>query len=103
MWSVISGTTCRCDKDIVQDEIKNATEIRTGGFAYFKPFTEESLQKVNKTKPPPKMYTLISKLAPLLVSIKKLFIITFQNLKINALFVIYLLEFGCNNSMGPGV
>ncbi|XP_014236684.1 nucleoporin NUP188 homolog [Trichogramma pretiosum] len=66
LWSVISGTTCRCDKALVEDEIKSATAILQDGLSYFKTYTEESLQAVNKTNPPPKMYDLISKLAPLL-------------------------------------
>ncbi|XP_014214205.1 nucleoporin NUP188 homolog [Copidosoma floridanum] len=66
LWSVISGTTCRCDKELVEDEIKNATELLKDGLFYFKPYTEASLQSVSKTNPPPKMYDLICKLAPLL-------------------------------------
>lgn len=65
---MISGTTCRCDKELVEDEINNGTKLLQEGLTYFKPFTEASLQKVYKTDPPPRMYDLISKLAPLLVS-----------------------------------
>ncbi|XP_043485129.1 nucleoporin Nup188 [Leptopilina heterotoma] len=66
LWSVISGTICRCDKDLVEDEIKNATPLLRDGLNFFKKFTEESLQDVSKNNPPPRMYDLISKLAPLL-------------------------------------
>ncbi|KAG7201983.1 hypothetical protein KM043_004675 [Ampulex compressa] len=66
LWSVISGTTCRCDKDLVQDEIKNGTVLLKEGLQFFKPYTEASLQAISKNEPPPRMYDLISKLAPLL-------------------------------------
>ncbi|OXU27052.1 hypothetical protein TSAR_008593 [Trichomalopsis sarcophagae] len=66
LWSVISGTTCRCDKELIEDEIKNATEVLRDGLSYFKPYTETSLQAVNKTNPPPRMFDLIGKLSPLL-------------------------------------
>ncbi|XP_015585723.1 nucleoporin NUP188 homolog [Cephus cinctus] len=66
LWSVISGTTCRCDKDLVEDEIKNATELLQSGLSFFKKYSESSLQNVYKTDPPPRMYDLLGKLAPLL-------------------------------------
>lgn len=68
LWSVISGTICRCDKELVNDEIKNATSALQEGLLFFKPFTESSLQTLQKTSPPPRMFDLISKLAPLLVT-----------------------------------
>jgi nuclear pore complex protein Nup188 len=80
---VISGTTCRCDRELVEDEIKNATEILRDGLAYFKPYTVKSLQLVYKTNPPPRMYDLISKLSPFLVSIiKYLFLMNRNTLKV---------------------
>ncbi|XP_063995098.1 nucleoporin Nup188 [Diachasmimorpha longicaudata] len=66
LWLVISGTTSRCEKALVDDEIKNATELLKNGLNYFKKFTESSLQNYNKTNPRPKMYDLISKLSYLL-------------------------------------
>ncbi|KAK2579169.1 hypothetical protein KPH14_002695 [Odynerus spinipes] len=66
LWSVISGTTCRCDKELVEDEIKNGTKLLREGLLFFKAYTESSLQTISKQDPPPRMYDLISKLAPLL-------------------------------------
>ncbi|XP_011308376.1 nucleoporin NUP188 homolog [Fopius arisanus] len=66
LWLVISGTTSRCEKELVEDEIKNATKLLKKGLNYFKKFTESSLQKYEKTNPRPRMYDLISKLSHLL-------------------------------------
>ncbi|XP_012260156.2 nucleoporin Nup188 [Athalia rosae] len=66
LWSVISGTTCRCDKDLVKDEIKNATLLLKDGLEFFKPFSEASLKKVQSTNPPSRMYDVICKLSPML-------------------------------------
>ncbi|XP_012277491.1 nucleoporin NUP188 homolog isoform X2 [Orussus abietinus] len=66
LWSVISGTTCRCDLELVQDEIKNASTLLQEGLRFFKKYSDASLQNVQKTDPPPRMYDLVSKLAPLL-------------------------------------
>ncbi|XP_043280219.1 nucleoporin Nup188 [Venturia canescens] len=66
LWSVICGTTSRCDKALVVDEIKNATQLLKEGINFFKSYTEASLQKVYKTNPPARMYDLIGKLAPVL-------------------------------------
>ncbi|KAF7409809.1 hypothetical protein HZH68_004190 [Vespula germanica] len=66
LWSVISGTTCRCDKELVEDEIKNGTKLLKEGLQFFQMYTESSLQIISKQNPPPRMYDLISKLAPLI-------------------------------------
>ncbi|EZA58440.1 Nucleoporin-like protein [Ooceraea biroi] len=68
LWSIISGTTCCCAKETVEDEIKNATVFLKEGLLYFKPYTDASLQSIAKRDPPPlqQMYDLISKLAPFL-------------------------------------
>jgi len=70
LWSIISGTTCCCAKETVEDEIKNGTTFLKEGLLYFKPYTDTSLQSISKRDPPPlqQMYDLISKLAPFLVS-----------------------------------
>jgi len=71
LWSIISGTTCCCAKETVEEEIKNATVLLKEGLQFFKPYTDTSLQSVSKRDPPPlqQMFDLINKLAPLLVSI----------------------------------
>lgn len=71
LWSIISGTTCCCAKETVEDEIKNGTVLFKEGLQFFKPYTDASLQSISKRDPPPlqQMYDLISKLAPLIVSI----------------------------------
>ncbi|KAL0114363.1 hypothetical protein PUN28_011551 [Cardiocondyla obscurior] len=68
LWSIISGTTCCCAKETVEEEIKNATDLLKNGLQFFKPYTDASLQSISKRDPPPlqQMYDLISKLAPLL-------------------------------------
>ncbi|XP_018402894.1 PREDICTED: nucleoporin NUP188 homolog [Cyphomyrmex costatus] len=68
LWSIISGTTCCCAKETVEEEIKNATILLKEGLQFFKPYTDASLQSISKRDPPPlqQMYDLINKLAPLL-------------------------------------
>ncbi|XP_077274210.1 nuclear pore complex protein Nup188 [Temnothorax americanus] len=68
LWSIVSGTTCCCAKETVEEEIKNATVLLKEGLQFFKPYTDVSLQSISKRDPPPlrQMYDLISKLAPLL-------------------------------------
>ncbi|KYM88447.1 hypothetical protein ALC53_02930 [Atta colombica] len=68
LWSIISGTTCCCAKETVEEEIKNATVLLKEGLQFFKPYTDASLQNISKRDPPPlqQMYDLINKLAPLL-------------------------------------
>ncbi|KYN08936.1 hypothetical protein ALC57_18902 [Trachymyrmex cornetzi] len=68
LWSIISGTTCCCAKETVEEEIKNATVLLKEGLQFFKPYTDASLQSISKRDPPPlqQMYDLINKLAPLL-------------------------------------
>ncbi|XP_034948667.1 nucleoporin NUP188 homolog [Chelonus insularis] len=66
LWSVISSTTIRCDKALVIEEINHANDLLKEGLLFFKNFTEASLQKFEKTNPPPRMFDLISKLAPFL-------------------------------------
>ncbi|CAD6201471.1 GSCOCG00000272001-RA-CDS [Cotesia congregata] len=66
LWSVISSTTSRCEKALVVEEIKNATELLKEGLIFFKPFTESSLEKVQKSNPGPRMLDLVSKLATFL-------------------------------------
>ncbi|KAL6427342.1 hypothetical protein ACFW04_008718 [Cataglyphis niger] len=68
LWSIISGTTCYCAKETVEDEIKNGTVLLKEGLQFFKPYTDASLQSISKRDPPPlqQMYDLISKLAPLI-------------------------------------
>ncbi|XP_046482052.1 nucleoporin Nup188 [Neodiprion pinetum] len=66
LWSVISGTTCRCDKALVKDEIQSATELLKNGLEFFKPYTEASLKKVQGTNSPPRMFAIICKLSPML-------------------------------------
>ncbi|KAF7993494.1 hypothetical protein HCN44_010089 [Aphidius gifuensis] len=66
LWSVISGTTCRCEKDLVIHEINNATNLLKNGLNFYKKFTGETLKKFELTNPPARMFDLISKLAPLL-------------------------------------
>lgn len=68
LWLVISGTTCRCDKELVQDEIKAATKLLQEGLTFYKKFTDASLQDLQKINPPARMFDFISKLAPLLVN-----------------------------------
>ncbi|KYN30753.1 hypothetical protein ALC56_14564 [Trachymyrmex septentrionalis] len=68
LWSIVSGTTCCCAKETVEEEIKNATVLLKEGLQFFKPYTDASLQSISKRNPPPlqQMYDLINKLAPLL-------------------------------------
>ncbi|KAG5314198.1 NU188 protein, partial [Acromyrmex insinuator] len=68
LWSIISGTTCCCAKETVEEEIKNATVLLKEGLQFFKPYTDASLQSISKRDPPPlqQMFDLINKLAPLL-------------------------------------
>ncbi|KYQ55243.1 hypothetical protein ALC60_05868 [Trachymyrmex zeteki] len=68
LWSIISGTTCCCAKETVEEEIKNATVLLKEGLQFFKPYTDASLQSISKRDSPPlqQMYDLINKLAPLL-------------------------------------
>ncbi|XP_066586907.1 nucleoporin Nup188 isoform X2 [Prorops nasuta] len=65
LWSVISGTTCRCEKKLVEEEIQEATPLLRDGLLYFKKFTEDSLKTITKNDPP-KMYDFVSKLGALL-------------------------------------
>ena len=65
---MISGTTCRCEKKLVQDEIANATESLKNGLLYFKSYSEGSLQNIRKKEIPHQMYEFVAKLAPFLVS-----------------------------------
>lgn len=69
LWFLISDTVCRCEKQLVEDEIKKETKLLKEGLLFFKPYTEVSLQNIPKNDPSPRMYELISKLAPLLVCI----------------------------------
>lgn len=66
---MISDTVCRCERQLVEDEIKKETKLLKEGLLFFKPYTEASLQNIPKNDPSPRMYELISKLAPLLVRI----------------------------------
>ncbi|XP_017754229.1 PREDICTED: nucleoporin NUP188 homolog isoform X2 [Eufriesea mexicana] len=66
LWFLISDTVCRCEKQLVEDEIKKETKLLKEGLLFFKPYTEASLQNIPKNDPSPRMYDLISKLAPLL-------------------------------------
>ncbi|XP_034173146.2 nuclear pore complex protein Nup188 [Osmia lignaria lignaria] len=66
LWFLISDTVCRCERQLVEDEIKKETKLLKEGLLFFKPYTEASLQNIPKNDPSPKMYELISKLAPLL-------------------------------------
>ncbi|XP_033311320.1 nucleoporin NUP188 homolog [Bombus bifarius] len=66
LWFLISDTVCRCEKQLVEDEIKKETKLLKEGLLFFKPYTEASLQNIPKNDPSPRMYELISKLAPLL-------------------------------------
>ncbi|XP_076635542.1 nuclear pore complex protein Nup188 [Colletes latitarsis] len=66
LWFLISDTVCRCERQLVEDEIKKETKLLKEGLLYFKPYTEASLQNIPKNDPSPRMYELISKLAPLL-------------------------------------
>nr|XP_031846860.1 nucleoporin NUP188 homolog [Nomia melanderi] len=66
LWLLISDTVCRCEKQLVDDEIKKETKLLKEGLLFFKPFTEASLSNIPKNDPSPRMYELISKLAPLL-------------------------------------
>ena len=66
LWFLISDTVCRCEKQLVEDEIKKETKLLKEGLLYFKPYTEASLLNIPKNDPSPRMYELISKLAPLL-------------------------------------
>lgn len=65
---MICGTTSRCDKALVVDEINDATPILKQGINFFKNYSEASLRKVQKTNPPHRMFDLVGKLARLLVS-----------------------------------
>jgi len=88
LWSIISGTTCLCAKETVEEEIKNATVLLKEGLQFFKPYTDASLQNISKRNPPPlqQMYDLIGKLAPLLVSI------SFYTCKYKLLYKIYIYQ-----------
>ncbi|XP_003708007.2 nuclear pore complex protein Nup188 [Megachile rotundata] len=66
LWFLISDTVCRCERQLVEDEIKKETKLLKEGLLFFKPYTEGSLQNIPKNDPSPRMYELISKLAPLL-------------------------------------
>ncbi|XP_078047806.1 nuclear pore complex protein Nup188 [Augochlora pura] len=66
LWLLISDTVCRCEKQLVEDEIKKESKLLKEGLLYFKPYTEASLSNIPKNDPSPRMYELISKLAPLL-------------------------------------
>ncbi|XP_076177652.1 nuclear pore complex protein Nup188 [Ptiloglossa arizonensis] len=66
LWFLISDTVCRCERQLVEDEIKKETKLLKEGLLFFKPYTEASLQNIPKNDPSPRMYELISKLAPLL-------------------------------------
>ncbi|KOC68072.1 Nucleoporin NUP188 like protein [Habropoda laboriosa] len=66
LWFLISDTVCRCEKQLVEDEIKKETKLLKEGLLFFKPYTEASLQNIPKNDPSPRIYELISKLAPLL-------------------------------------
>ncbi|XP_053974387.1 nucleoporin Nup188 [Hylaeus anthracinus] len=66
LWVLISDTVCRCERQLVEDEIKKETKLLKEGLLFFKPYTEASLQNIPKNDPSPRMYELISKLAPLL-------------------------------------
>ncbi|XP_076750836.1 nuclear pore complex protein Nup188 [Xylocopa sonorina] len=66
LWFLISDTVCRCEKQLVEDEIKKETKLLKEGLLFFKPYTEASLQNIPKNDPSPRMFELISKLAPLL-------------------------------------
>ncbi|XP_015432823.1 PREDICTED: nucleoporin NUP188 homolog [Dufourea novaeangliae] len=66
LWFLISDTVCRCEKQLVEDEIKKETKLLKEGLLFFKPYTESSLENIPKNDPSPRMYELISKLAPLL-------------------------------------
>ena len=74
---------CRCEKQLVEDEIKKETKLLKEGLLFFKPFTEASLQNIPKNDPSPRMYELISKLAPLLVRINKYFALLHDGERLN--------------------
>lgn len=98
---------CRCEKQLVEDEIKKETKLLKEGLLFFKPYTEASLQNIPKNDPSPRMYELISKLAPLLVCITNKFLhLIFLSLIIvkNDRFILFsfflFLEFRRHNYMG---
>ncbi|XP_017876085.1 nucleoporin NUP188 homolog [Ceratina calcarata] len=66
LWFLISDTVCRCEKQLVEDEIKKETKLFKEGLLFFKPYTEASLENIPKNDPSPRIFELISKLAPLL-------------------------------------
>lgn len=84
----------------MEDEIKKETKLLKEGLLFFKPYTEASLQNIPKNDPSPRMYELISKLAPLLVRINKYFaLLHYRGLMFNES-PLFFLESRCYDYVG---